>query len=290
MSLQMARRTAAAWSARRMGSTPGASSSMMAPSAPSETHCRCRVTPGRAALAHCARPISRLISALLPTFGKPTTAARTGRGRSPFSRRRSFNPSLTARGQRGQRSAPLSHVNAALPRTCEGELHEARHALAAAAVGEDDARVCGAREVGRPPRALRLAHLVHLVQHHQAQLGADPLWDARVARRQRDARVADLSVQKRRRGVRATRRGPAGRCAGSHVENDVHQPQLLLQLFLRARDVARVPLRRGGGVAAASATTLERLAGAAAPPDVRASVQRSRSQAPHDGTGPHAAV
>ena len=95
MSLQMASRTAAAWSCRRMGSTPGASSSISAPSAPMLTHCRWRVTPGRWAEMHCARPSSRLMSALLPTLGKPTTAARTGRGRSPFSSRRALMPSLT---------------------------------------------------------------------------------------------------------------------------------------------------------------------------------------------------
>ena len=102
---------------------------------------------------------------------------------------------------------------------------------------------------------------------------------------------ASRTCSRKSGGVSARRvTGVVARQAGSYVQHDVHQAQLLLELLLGARDVARVPLRRGGGVAAASATTLERLAGAAAPPDVRASVQRSRSQAPHDGTGPHAAV
>ena len=44
----------------------------------------CRVSPGRSWLSQARRPTSRLMTADLPTFGNPTTAARTGRGLSPL--------------------------------------------------------------------------------------------------------------------------------------------------------------------------------------------------------------
>lgn len=67
------------------------------------------MTPGRCALSHCRLPMSLLMSALFPTFGKPTTATRTGRALSPLSTRLALSSPLTASGQgrgwgRGERT------------------------------------------------------------------------------------------------------------------------------------------------------------------------------------------
>jgi hypothetical protein len=58
------------------------------------THRKSLVTPGLGALAHAAFPTSLFINALFPTFGYPTTAARTGRGSNPFAALFAFISSL----------------------------------------------------------------------------------------------------------------------------------------------------------------------------------------------------
>ena len=91
MSSQRARRRAACWSSSRGGSTPGASSRSR--SCPSRTQRRLRVTPARRALSTTFWRTRRLISADLPTLGKPSISARTGRGRMPRARRRALRAS-----------------------------------------------------------------------------------------------------------------------------------------------------------------------------------------------------
>ena len=48
------------------------------------------MTPGFGALSHARRPTRRLMSALLPTFGKPMTQARTALGFRPRAERRAL--------------------------------------------------------------------------------------------------------------------------------------------------------------------------------------------------------
>ena len=88
MSSQRARRRAACWSSSRGGSTPGASSRSR--SWPRRTQRKVRVTPARRALSTTFWRTSRLIRADLPTLGKPSIKARTGRGFIPRPRRRSL--------------------------------------------------------------------------------------------------------------------------------------------------------------------------------------------------------
>mmetsp|Transcript_9895 Transcript_9895/g.29098 ORF Transcript_9895/g.29098 Transcript_9895/m.29098 type:complete len:243 (+) Transcript_9895:465-1193(+) len=91
MSLHIANASAASWFTCFAGMMPGlSSSSMSAPSRsfPSRTHCRLRVMPGVSADFAILRPSKRLMSALLPTLGKPMTATRMARGsRSRLARR-----------------------------------------------------------------------------------------------------------------------------------------------------------------------------------------------------------
>ena len=68
------------------GSTPGASSRSR--SWPSRTQRKVRVTPARRALSTTFWRTSRLIRADLPTLGKPSIKARTGRGFIPRPLRR----------------------------------------------------------------------------------------------------------------------------------------------------------------------------------------------------------
>ena len=91
MSSQRARRRAACWSSRRGGSTPGASSRSR--SWPSRTQRRLRVTPARRALSTTFWRTNRLIRADLPTLGKPSIRARTGRGFMPLPARRALRAS-----------------------------------------------------------------------------------------------------------------------------------------------------------------------------------------------------
>ena len=91
MSSQRARRRAACWLSSRGGSTPGASSRSR--SWPSRTQRRLRVTPALRALSTTFWRTSRLISADLPTFGKPSIRARTGLGFMPRPRRRALRAS-----------------------------------------------------------------------------------------------------------------------------------------------------------------------------------------------------
>ena len=91
MSSQRARFKAARWSSKRGGSTPGASS--RSSTWPRRTQRRLRVTPARRALSTTFWRTRRLIRADLPTFGKPSTRARTARGRMPRLRRRSLRAS-----------------------------------------------------------------------------------------------------------------------------------------------------------------------------------------------------
>ena len=67
MSLAIARRFAAVWSAKRPGRTPGESSKSRSP--PTRTQRKSLVTPGLGADAHVLLFVRRFMSALLPTLG-----------------------------------------------------------------------------------------------------------------------------------------------------------------------------------------------------------------------------
>ena len=85
---------------------PGESSRSSRP--PMRSHLSVRVTPGRAALSHIRRPSRRLMSALLPTLGKPTTTTRTARGLRPRRARASLMRAVSRSAALVTCAAPLT--------------------------------------------------------------------------------------------------------------------------------------------------------------------------------------
>ena len=93
-----ARQRAATWSSSFGHSTPGVSESEKPRSR--STRCRRRVTAGRSATSATRRPFNVLMSVDLPTFGMPTTSARTGLP-GPV------RPGTSSRHSAGMRATPL---------------------------------------------------------------------------------------------------------------------------------------------------------------------------------------